>query len=129
MIINKLSPVSPSLIIRWFTLNSHLNIEDATKFNWIKLRYLNVGTYDITLTGLSADNYELAYYKGTLKVNKAEVNVPEAKTDGTGGRNKQIHIIVDLNIPLSIIDIIRAKSIEKKNPKHPTHPSWPNWQL
>lgn len=41
----------------------------------------NVGTYDITLTGLSADNYELAYYKGTLTVNKAEVNVPEAKTD------------------------------------------------
>lgn len=39
----------------------------------------NVGTYDITLTGLSADNYELAYYKGTLTVNKAEVNVPEAK--------------------------------------------------
>lgn len=39
----------------------------------------NVGTYDITLTGLSTDNYELAYYKGTLTVNKAEVNVPEAK--------------------------------------------------
>ncbi|MBP5582215.1 MAG: hypothetical protein J6X85_10620, partial [Ruminococcus sp.] len=50
-------------------------IKGTPAYDFTYQQYGNVGTYDITPKGLTADNYELTFVKGTLTVAKKAVTV------------------------------------------------------
>lgn len=94
-----------------FTYDGFVNEEDATALNEVPVTSTlasessDAGTYDISLTGGTADNYELTLLKGTLTIQKAEATVTLSDLsfdeDGTAKSPTVVTDPADLNVVLT----------------------------
>lgn len=74
-------PANNGVIFSGFVSNENADVLGGTlAYSHTYSQYGNVGNYDITVSGLTSDNYEITYVKGTLTVEQKEIGIAWSNT-------------------------------------------------
>lgn len=82
------APANNGVTYSGFVANENVGVLGGTlAYNCTYNQYDNVGDYDITVSGLTSDNYEITFVKGNLTVEQKEIGIVWSNTaltyDGT----------------------------------------------
>ncbi len=76
------APANNGVIYSGFVPDENENVLGGTlAYDYTYSQYGNVGDYDITVSGLTSDNYEITFAKGTLTVEQKEIGIRWGATD------------------------------------------------
>jgi len=77
-------PANSGVTFSNFVANENEDVLGGTlAYNYSYNQYGNVGDYDIAVSGLTSDNYEITYVKGTLTVEQKEIGINWSNTSLT----------------------------------------------
>ncbi len=76
------APANNGVIYSGFVANENTQVLGGTlAYSYTYSQYGNVGDYDIFVSGLTADNYEITFVKGTLTVEQKEISIQWGATE------------------------------------------------